>query len=231
VTSLPDESDPWHGPQADGNEPTTFQDYTDEEIAILQEFLHESSLLPGQLLDAIDEETLFDSKSSNSDDEWDCNGQFVVPGVKITKHTVRPPIHDFNLDDTSAQAHLAFCELYKTPEFQSVSSFRKQISITRDCMRTGGLSIPFSQIAGIFRISKGTIIQRYQKGQNERKQVGRPTAVSENIWTHVWYFITERFAAGCPVIPEEVLEFISQAFVINLCPNMLRCKLCQDSEL
>jgi hypothetical protein len=69
VTSLPDESDSWHGPQGDGNEFDTFQDYPDDEIAILQDFLHESSRPLDQLIDAIDEETLFDSDSSDSDDE------------------------------------------------------------------------------------------------------------------------------------------------------------------
>jgi hypothetical protein len=34
VTPLPNESDLWHGPQGDGNEFATFQDYTDEEVAI-----------------------------------------------------------------------------------------------------------------------------------------------------------------------------------------------------
>jgi hypothetical protein len=69
VTSLPDESDPWHGHQGDENERSTFQDETDEEIAIRQGFLHESSLPPDQLLDANDEETLLNSDSSDSDDE------------------------------------------------------------------------------------------------------------------------------------------------------------------
>jgi hypothetical protein len=131
---LSDESDPWHGPQGDGDELAAFQDYMDEEIAILQEFLHESSLSPDQLPDAIDEETLFNSDSSDSDDEWDGDGQFVVPGAKITRHPMRPSIHDFNLDDTNEQAHLAFCELYTTLEFQSVSSFHEQISVAGDYM-------------------------------------------------------------------------------------------------
>jgi hypothetical protein len=101
VTPLPDESDPWHGPQGDGNELATFQDYTDEEIAILQEFLREFSLPPDQLLDAIDEETLFGFDSSDSDDEWDGDGQFIVIGARIAKYPMRPPIHDFNVDDAS----------------------------------------------------------------------------------------------------------------------------------
>jgi hypothetical protein len=62
VTSLLDESDPWHGPQGDGNELATFEDYTEE-------FFHESSRPPGQLLNAMNEETLFDSDLSDSDDE------------------------------------------------------------------------------------------------------------------------------------------------------------------
>jgi hypothetical protein len=218
VTYLPNEGDPWHGPQCNGNEFTTFQDYTDDEIVILQESRHESGLPPDQFLDAIDEETLLDSDSSDNDDEWDGDGQFVVPGAKITKHPMRPPIHDFNLDDASEQAHLAFCEFYNTPEFQSISSFREQISITVDYMRTYGLSIPFSEIGGIFRVSKRTVIQRYQRGQIERKRAGRPTAVNDEIWIHVHYFITERFAAGCPVTTEDVLEFMSEAFVINSVP-------------
>jgi hypothetical protein len=193
VTSLSDENDPWHGPQGDGSEVPTFQDYQDGEIAVLQEFLHESSLPPDQLLDAIEEETLFNSDSSDSD-EWDGNGHFVVAGAKITKHPMRPSIHDFNLDDASEQAHLAFCELYNTTEFQNVSSCRQQITVAVDCMRTDGLSTPFSQIAGIFRVSKGTTIQYYQR---ENKRVRRPTAMNGEIWTHVRYFITERFAAGC----------------------------------
>jgi hypothetical protein len=117
MTSLPHKSDPWHGPQGDGNELATFQDDTDEEIAILQEFPHESSRPPDQLLDAIDKETLFDSDQSDSNDEWDGDGKFLVPGGKTTKHPMRPPIHDFSLDDASEQANLAFCELYNTPEF------------------------------------------------------------------------------------------------------------------
>jgi hypothetical protein len=187
MTFLPDESDPWHGPQGDGNEFASFQDSTDEEIAILQEFLHKSSLPPDQLIDAIDEETLFDSDSSDSDDKWDGDGQFVVPGAKITKHPMRSPTHDFNLDDASEQAHLAFCELSNTPEFQSISPFREQISVAVDYMRTDSLSIAFSQMAGIFRGSKGTIIKHYQRGQSESKCVGRPTAVNDEIWTHVRY--------------------------------------------
>jgi hypothetical protein len=201
------------------------------EIAIRQEFLHESSQSAGQFLDAITEETLFDSDSSDSDHEWDGDGQFIVPGAKISKHPMRPPIHDFTLNDMSEQAHLAFCELYDTPEFQSVSSFREQISVTVGYMRTDGLSILFNQIAGIFRVSKGTIIRHYQRSRSERKRVGRPTAVNNEIWTHVRYFITERFAATCHGTTEDVLEFISQAFVINFCPDTLRCKLRQESEL
>jgi hypothetical protein len=138
VTSVPDESDPSHGPQGDGNELATFQDFPDEKIVIIQEFLHESSLPPDQFIDAINEETSFDSDSPDSNDEWDGGGQFVVPGVKITKHPMRPPIHDFNRDDASEQAHLAFCELDITSEFQSVSSFREQIRVAVDYMRADG---------------------------------------------------------------------------------------------
>jgi hypothetical protein len=65
--------------------------------------------------------------------------------------------HDFNLDDASEQAYLAFCELYNTPEFQSGTSFRAQNSVAVDYTRIDDLSISFSQTAGIFTVSKETV--------------------------------------------------------------------------
>jgi hypothetical protein len=34
----------------------------------------------------IEQETLFDSDSLDSEDEWDGNSQFVFPGAKIKRH-------------------------------------------------------------------------------------------------------------------------------------------------
>jgi hypothetical protein len=73
------------------------------------------------------------------------------------------------------------------------------------------------------------IIQHCQRSQKARKLVGKSTPVDDEIWTYVRQFIAERFAKGRPATTEGALEFISHAFPINLCHNMLRCKLRRDS--
>jgi hypothetical protein len=67
----------------------------------------------------INDETLFDFGSSDSDDEWDGDGQFVISEAKIRKRPMRLPVQDFNPDDASEQAHLALSRLYNIPEFQN----------------------------------------------------------------------------------------------------------------
>jgi hypothetical protein len=52
---------------------------------VLRQFLDESSH-PRGIVAALEEETLFNSDSSDSDDEWDGDGQFDVPGAKIKRH-------------------------------------------------------------------------------------------------------------------------------------------------
>jgi hypothetical protein len=56
VMSLPNESDPWHGPHDVGNGLANFQDFTDEEIPILQEFLQEPSLPHDHTMAVINDE-------------------------------------------------------------------------------------------------------------------------------------------------------------------------------
>jgi hypothetical protein len=88
---------------------------------------------------------------------------------------MRRPIHNFNLDDASEQAHLAVCELYNTPEFQNVSFFREQISVAIDYMRTDDLLIPFSQIAGIFRVERynhPTLLKESKREETRRAPDG-----------------------------------------------------------
>jgi hypothetical protein len=101
VTSLPEENDPWRGPHGDRHQLVNFPDFADEEIGILPDFLHEFPLSHDPALTTIDYDTLFDSDSSDSDNEWDGDEPFVTPGAKITKHPMQPPVHDFNLDDAN----------------------------------------------------------------------------------------------------------------------------------
>jgi hypothetical protein len=56
------------------------------------------------------------------------------------------------------QAHISFTELYHADEFQQASSFREQVCLTVNSMRTDHFNIPFSEIAIVFGVSKGTIV-------------------------------------------------------------------------
>jgi hypothetical protein len=109
----------------------------------LHEILNEARLPQHDARATIDNQTLFDSDSSDSDDDWDGDGdgQFVIPASTIPKHPMRRPVQEFNLDDTSEQAHLAFCELYNTPEFQTASCFCKQVSVAAEYMRTDDVQL------------------------------------------------------------------------------------------
>jgi hypothetical protein len=125
VLSLPDKSDPWQGSDPDRKHLDNFQDCRDEEIDFLRQFLDECGPRVHETVAAIEKETLFDSNSSDSENEWDRDGQFPFPGTKIKHHPMRPPVQEFHLDDVSEEAHLAFCELYNDLEFQRASCFRE----------------------------------------------------------------------------------------------------------
>jgi hypothetical protein len=77
-------------------------------------------------------------------------------------------------------------------------------------MRTGGFSIPFSQLAVIFKVFQSLERKDHPTLSKESKiKLGeRPAAFDGEISTH-GQFIAERFAAGCPTTTEDALEFIS----------------------
>jgi hypothetical protein len=54
-------------------------------------------------------------------------------------------------------------QLYHTDEFQQTSSFREQIYLAVDYVRTDGVSISFGEIAILFGVAKGAIVRRYQR--------------------------------------------------------------------
>jgi hypothetical protein len=82
------------------------------------------------------------------------------------------PVQEFRLDDMIQEAHLTFCELSKSPEFQGVSCFSEQVSLAVDYMRSDGISIHDSQMAIIFGVYKGTIIQELSAESGREKNYG-----------------------------------------------------------
>jgi hypothetical protein len=119
VIVRPDGSDPWQGLHPVRNPFDDSRDSTDEKIQVLRKFLEEFSPSLHETIAAIQKEARLDSDFSNSEDEWDSQSQFVIPGATIKRHHMQQSIQEFHLSEVGEESHLAFCEQCIGPEFRT----------------------------------------------------------------------------------------------------------------
>jgi hypothetical protein len=118
---------------------------------------------------------------------------------------LKEAITQFHLDEVDDEVHNLFTELYNTDEFQRADSFRDQIFLAVEYLRSEEVSIPFSAIGTLFGVSKATIAEQYQRALVTRQRVGRPLCLDEGSWNQFRRFVMERFADRCPVTTEDGL--------------------------
>jgi hypothetical protein len=176
VDSLPPVPGPWTPASDKDTELLSFQDFTDEEINSMREALQSCGNDAQLALDTAEDDGAFDS-SSDSDDDWDDDDVLAPSEMGTVRFAPKEAAKRFNLAEVSEHARCAFSELYNTDEFQAADSFRRQIFLSVDYLRSDRLTIPLSGIGTIFGVSKSTIAHPLS-ARTHRAAERWPTAIS-----------------------------------------------------
>jgi hypothetical protein len=161
----------------------------------------------------------------------DAGGPFAVPKARILTHPMKKPIIEFRLDEVTDKVHQAFTELCHPEEFQPVDSFRRQVFLAVEYMRSEELMVPFREIGTIFRVLKATIVKHFQRAQTERQNVGRPLCIDKAAWPHLRQFFFKRFQKQSPVTTKDALAFLAGHCDVHLLANTMRIKTRNAPEL
>lgn len=231
VDSLPPLPRPWEPIQHVDTDLTTFRDFTDDEIESLRQILHSHGGDAQAALDEAEADEIFESSSDSDDEDWDDPDQSRICASMTETHPLKGPTREFNLDDVSDDVRILFTELYHTDEFQEADSFRRQIFLAVEYLRTDGVSFPWSAIGTLFGVSKATVTKHYQRYLAPRQKIGRPLCVDQASWEQFREFVLQRFGERSPVTTEDAILFLAEQFNVHLLPNTLRQKVRSDREL
>jgi hypothetical protein len=109
VSFLPLNIDPWVRPRQAQQDLMTFEDYSDDEIQLLSEYLNRAHEAASTEVIASDNGILVEAtltSSSSSDDDWAGDAQDEVLEPSRTRQPLKPAIHEFSAERVSPERTL-----------------------------------------------------------------------------------------------------------------------------